>query len=522
MKRILTLLLCCIVTANLATAQSKVFKEVNDEISSDMEAIIQDGALVGYLAFTQLEKVSEDSFNYKITIMDENLNDLGTVLFRNRQLKLQAVSFEQDVLCLAYLKSNIIGKQFKNKKAFDAVSGSQKNELVVDFLSLDGKVIKSNSIPVDIKVNFYPAFANEKSTVTGTLKKTLQLKNIPQKGFACYYADETANNLVLFGVEGKRLWKKKIPETLGYSLLTTTEDIYLLTKIKDDMLEGGHSIFSYGVQDSAAYIKYPLTDKDGNMLKVVGFGNDAITGKPYVAGAIIHPKKGNRFYKGKGLANGAYMGVYSINFNGRKKEDIKETFTYWSDGSKSPEISTHGKFADNGAFLNFDKVIRDYQGNTYFVGSSLERKPRWVSIGLSVVCLPLIIVSPYIMIASGTQKCRVKDAMIVKLNDKGVLSFDNTIDCNTSKYLRGAFPISYYDSKNFYPVSNSATQSNYIIVDDKKDIVIYNINKKKIARTIPHKEGNTRTSVYPAKEGHIMVSEYNKKEKYTRLSIESL
>jgi len=41
-------------------------------------------------------------------------------------------------------------------------------------------------------------------------------------------------------------------------------------------------------------------------------------------------------------------------------------------------------------------------------------------------------------------------------------------------------------------------------------------------RTIPHMDGNVRTSILPAKEGHIMVSEYNYKEKYTRVSIESL
>jgi hypothetical protein len=41
-------------------------------------------------------------------------------------------------------------------------------------------------------------------------------------------------------------------------------------------------------------------------------------------------------------------------------------------------------------------------------------------------------------------------------------------------------------------------------------------------RTIQHKDGSIKTSVYPAKEGHIMVSEYNRKGKYTRFSIEAL
>jgi len=61
-----------------------------------------------------------------------------------------------------------------------------------------------------------------------------------------------------------------------------------------------------------------------------------------------------------------------------------------------------------------------------------------------------------------------------------------------------------------------------LIVDDEKNITIYSVNKKKVVRTIPHKDGNIKIEVYPAKEGHIMVSEYNKKEKYTKVSIEAL
>jgi hypothetical protein len=71
-------------------------------------------------------------------------------------------------------------------------------------------------------------------------------------------------------------------------------------------------------------------------------------------------------------------------------------------------------------------------------------------------------------------------------------------------------------------VTNADAKMDYIILDDVKDIVIYNVSQKKVMRTIPHKGRNILTFVYPAKEGHVMVSEYNKKEKYTRFSIEAL
>jgi hypothetical protein len=130
-KIILSFLALCSLIGNVQS-QSKVFKEVSDDISSEMKIITQDDALVGYLVFTQLEKASEDSFNYKISLMDENLNDIGIVNFKEEKLDLEAVSFEKDVICLAYLKSNINGRGFKNRKEFNLFTA--KNSIFTQFL----------------------------------------------------------------------------------------------------------------------------------------------------------------------------------------------------------------------------------------------------------------------------------------------------------------------------------------------------------------------------------------------------
>src|SRR6202012_4675793 len=103
---IITLLFACSLQA-----QTKVVKEAGEDISTQIKPITQDNALVGYLAFTRLEKADADSFNYRVTIMDENLKDIGTVNFRQENLELQTVSFEQNVLCLGYIQSALSGTQ---------------------------------------------------------------------------------------------------------------------------------------------------------------------------------------------------------------------------------------------------------------------------------------------------------------------------------------------------------------------------------------------------------------------------
>ncbi len=152
MKKTIAMLLLAF-AAHYVQAQTKVFKEVGEGMSSQVETILQDNKLVGYLMFTKLEKASVDSFNYRITIMDENLNNIGKVDFKEIGLILQGVSFDQDVLCLGYLKSNFLYQDYSSKSKYKKAIPNAKNFILAQFISLDGKIIKANSIPVNLDLN---------------------------------------------------------------------------------------------------------------------------------------------------------------------------------------------------------------------------------------------------------------------------------------------------------------------------------------------------------------------------------
>ncbi len=524
------LVLCAMLAAFCAHAQSKVFKEVSNDISSKMKVIMQDETLVGYLVFTQLEKSSEDSFNYKISIMDENLNDIGTVNFKEEKLELQAVSFEQDVLCLSYLQSSISGEVFKNVRKYKKEAGDATHAIVMQFLGLDGNIINTSKMKASITPDFNLT-SKGKVIADASLKKEVQLKNIAGKGFACLFYDENGYNLVTYTLAGEQVWKKKIDGSLELSMLTSGNDIYMLSKKRpvywnskrkdSEKIQGGYQLNSYAFADGVISETYKLVDKQGNDLRVLSFGNDPVLGKPVLTGNIIDPEKGNNFYKSKDIVKSPYCGVFTVAVNGPKKADRKEYFSYWSDGSLSPSISGRGKFSDNRSYCIYAGSFRDFEGNTYFMGSSLIHRTRWGNIASSVVLSPLL-ASPFLLGFFGTQKCKVTDAMLLKQNAKGGLSFDQTIPCNSSKFVPGYVPVSYINTKSFYTVSNADTKSNYVIVDDIKDIVIYNATRKSVVRTVPHKDGSITTNIFPAKEGHVMVQEYSKKDKYLKLSIEAL
>ena len=517
MKKNLTLLVLLIGITQFVIAQTKVFREVSDEISSQISTITQDNNLVGYLVFTELEKASADSFNYKITILDENLNDIGSLNFRHEKLYLRAVSFEQDVLCIAYLKTNFLHREFKNRKEFQSELPKARNSFLLQFVSLDGHIIKSSNIKLDLKtdvVGYVP-----KMIPTAKLKNELQLKNISQKGFVMAYGDESKNNVLTYDLKGSQTWEKAIKSDLqDINLVTSNHNVYVLTKETDKMYEGGYELLGFNTDDNSSYPKYVLKDKNGNSLKVLSFGNEPVSGKPYLAGVILDPNKGNSGSTIKELAKGPYSGVFSLNVDNSK---VNESFSYWSDGSQD-FVTKRGYYPETKTYAKYMGAFKDFSGNTYYIGSSYTKKPKWGVIGASVVTLPLIVVSPYLLVALGTQKTRVDDAVLIKQDQKGKLSFQQSIAANHSSSFQARIPLGFYDNRKLYHVSNSDTKTTFLVIDDVKDIFIYNVNQNKISRTIPHKDGGVRTAVFPAKEGHVLISEYNKKEKYTRFSIESL
>ena len=524
--RTLKFLLFLFLISSVAHAQTKVFNEVAEDMSSQLQLIRQDGNLVGYLVFTQLEKASADSFNYRLSIMDENLNDIGSVNFKEEKLILKAVSFEQDVLCLVYVRSNFVGKEFRNNREFRREKDNAKTELFAQFVDLHGQILGRYTTKMDVKPDAQQAANSYRKVVgNGKLKQQIQLHNITGKGFACFYGDDSKNNLLIFNANGKLAWQRTIKEdATDFLMLTSGPEVSLLLKKKEQMTEGGFEIVSYNAVDSTTYPKFLLKDKKGNSLKVLAFENDPITGKPYVSGLVIDPVKGNSYSTGRNLRHGPYCGVFSIALNGHKRNDIVPTFSYWGDGSQGTTIDKNGYYEEIQSYADLGTSFRDFEGNTYFAGSGVHRRFRTGGVITSVLLCWTFIV-PMVAMAPGTHLYNSRNVMLVKQDPKGKLSLETTMPVAVSGALKLAaakVPLSMYDERSFYNVTNTDTKTDYLIVDDYTNIFIYNVNQKKISRTIPHKEGKVFTAVFPAKEGHVMVSEYDQKKKQTRLSIEAL
>jgi hypothetical protein len=501
MKRLIFLPLF-LLPAYILQAQTKIFKEVGEDMSTQIKAIAQDNALVGYLAFTTLEKADADSFNYKLTIMDENLNDIGTVKFRQRVLDLQSVSFEQNILCLGYIQSSITDvNAIRSEKEFKkAVSAAPTSHILLQFISLDGKILNTYYKDVHLSSHLVTSTSrwSASSRMVEHLEYGMQIKNIPNSGFALFYGDDLRRKLVVFDTRGTVTTEQNAPGFADrFYLQASAWKVYLLTKQDRPTPEGGFKLYVYSPKDLVVETSFDLRDRNDNWLKVLSFDTDPATGDAFIAGCIINPGREKSFLTANDYSYTPYLGLFTLDL-GNPNKKMYANCSYWSDG-KYQDVSEDGFFAKSGFYVRFATAFRDFNGNTIFSGTALE--------GKGIV---------------GAAKYKFTDGVFVRQEPSGNLALENSIACDETKYFNGGGFLPELDKKDYYKVVNPDTKTNYMIIDDEENIYIYNVNGKKIARTIPHKDGNIRVNVFPAKEGHMLVSEYNRKEKQTRFSIEAL
>ena len=481
-------------------AQTKLFREAGEDISTQMRAISQDNALVGYLAFTRLEKASEDSFNYRVTIMDENLNDIGTVNFRQENLVLEAVSFEANVLCVGYVQTSLTGKQtIHSYKGFEkAKDAAASSHILLQFINLDGKVINTYYQEAHLDVQFAPGNTRAPAVIGAELKYGMQIKNIPKHGFVFFYGDDVTQHLLVFDDKGALRHEQEAPMVADrFYLLASGEDVYLLTKQNGRVPEGAFKLYVYSARDLSEKNNFDLRDGYDNWLKVLSFDIDPATGDAYIAGCVINPKREAQFLTGYDYSFAPYLGLFTLDLGNPQKE-MHANCSYWNN-EQMPGIAADGLFSNKGFYIRYTTAFKDYRGNTIFAGTALTG-------------------NGYV----GAAKYKFTDAAFVRQDAAGGISLDSNVACDESKSFGSSDLLYQRDKKDYYIVTNPDTKTNYVIIDDEQHIYIYNVKEKKIARTIPHKDGNIKVNVYPAKEGHMMVSEYNKKEKYTRFSIEAL
>ena len=511
-------------------AQTRVFKEVEGDIKTELKTIRQDNQLVGYLAFTRLEKASEDSINYRITIMDENLNDLGVINFKDISLKMQGVSYEGDIICIAYLRSPVSLENPKiPREDFDFIIQKQKKDIGVffQFITLQGKIDNKLMIPEEIAKFDGATKKSKKGSVQTSLNKTLQLQNVRDKGFVAYYGNGLSgdNNLLYFSTDGKKNWQKKLPQFDSYTLQNASSGIHLLASPKPEIVKNNiifptAELLSYSYEKGDASKPLKLKDPKQSDLQVLSYRTNPETGKLNILGLVKNPEIERYPVTYLQLSKKPYNGLFSMEVNSLEKGGLNTVYTYYDDQKNGAAFDEKGRIVGDKQRILYDNAYMDGNGVSYFAGTRIKRKPKYGAIGFSVITIPLIIVPPMIALFSYT-KFQQGDGQVVELKKDGTLSLQNPIPVEKSKYFNPYAPISLTNPNDFN-LAKGISGEDYYLISSAANLYIYSTKEDKLKRTIPLKDGKESINIFPAKEGYFMVEQYNAKDKTTSLSIEAL
>ena len=505
-----TLLLLIIINAK---SQSKVFKEVANQISSTTRTISQNGNVIGYLVFTQLEKVNTDSFSYKITILDENLNDIGKVEFNQLWLQLQDLTFENDLIHLGYLQSTGMGKKFKNYKDYDKSMVASISHIYIQTINLEGKIVNSINRLVSLKTESSYYYYDAK----GRLASNIQLSPVGNEGFLCFYQDKDEAILLHYNSNSELQWSKTLSkDNTRFNTLYNNNNAYVFCNETIDKLET-RVLRGYDIKTGNQSLKYNFIDKKSKVpLSLLDVYSDNKSGNLAVTGKIFrkYTYYANTFMENR---KGLVSGVFTMIFNPNSKDSIKETLTYWDDKSMMPTLSKKGRIEETKTYPRIVSSMRDFNGNTQFIGYGVRIKSR---IGAILFSIPPQL-GIWVAILQGYRKMRYTDGLIFKQTSDG--KYAKVADIELKKDRFRSLGSSKIVAPSFFTTKNTTTKTNYVIYDDDKNYIVFNTSTNKVIKKIPQKAGRkVDIEVARAKEGHIMILENNKKEKTMTLSIEAI
>ena len=497
-------------------AQSRVFKQVAEGISTTTKTIFQDNAVVGYVAFTKLEKASKDSFNYKLIIMDENLNNIGEQNLKDVSLSLTSVGFESDILCLSFFSSSVADEIFTNKSQARSARDNAKNTINNKFMSLGGKIIKTQIINVDADmVVGYSSFI--KRSLESSIGTQGTVKNVPGKGFAFMYADNSKGEVLFYDTKGEVVWKKTMTKYPINIMLTNSKGVYVLSKTNKNNSIGDYVLNNYTITDGKPTGETPI-ETEGAALSVLNFEINPHTDNPYIAGYMVANKFKNSGYSFAALKQGKIKGVYSYTIKGVSKSDIIKNYSFYN--NLSDTYDKKGRKLDTKYLTVYNNASQDAEGNMHFAGDYIKRKTRIGGVITSTIFSPLL-VPPLIFLLKGSGKYRSEEGVLVKQTTKGSLMEESVLETKKSNYYFSKLPYSEV-SNNYYSIYDPTSKSDYLVYSDGTSNNLYNMTTKKAGRKIPLKDGKNYQTIAPAKEGHILVIENNYREKYTKLSIEPI
>lgn len=497
-------------SAGMLHAQNKTFEDVLEVRLQDMGPIYQNRQVKGYYLFYNIEKADRKNNNYKLIVLDDNLNKVSEKdMTESKNIQLTEAGYDEQSLFFVFYESKERKLEFRRYDTQCKLLSKKTEEL-----------------------SRRESYIYENPASTGIVGGA-NLAPIVEKGFVHYSIqknDKLGYAIRFFGEEGKKDWAYRssensdqieIPVHLGYSdkllLSSIMKKKGAMSKDLDFYLQGidletGKKVFEKTMDDS----KYAV---------------QLLNAFPDPSGEII--VTGIYFDKDDKLAKAASKGLFTGKMNDQGQFTSRNYMSWTKDVSKKLPTNSKGKVEDGG-YIFFHKAMRTSDGKLYTIGELYGKAASgW---GIAAAALGG---------GSGVSvvKIEVRDMVVFEFNADLTLAGAKIFDKKssgvempsgaefTSTQLLGNY-VNYIGGFDYMYTQANDDASQFLFCYDN-----YERSKGRtkhilgvVSRRVGEQEYTTdKVSLetdaswirsYPAKTGYVLLTEYFKKKKKIEMRLE--
>lgn len=497
--RLLLLFLC--VSANvLAQTAAKVFDEVRSVTVRNVGVLKKGNVIKGYFNFYEFDKVDKNTLLFKLNLMDENLNQLGTKEIEGpKSWELISSGFDGNNFCFKFYdpKAKTIELKVYNQEAKEVVN----SELDV--------VFKDNSL------NYRMYAYNTKR----------DLNILPENGFVNFAFDNEDNSFTTTYINGspKKKWTRSYPNGGDYKAIVPNfigSNSNMMITFLSKVNKGAYST------SSDNFILASSLGSGGKIFEIPSMVNNknfAPLNVSFDSSTIIMV---GLTYPNKDVLTGAPEGMCFVELDMKGKIIKSQTQTFEENLGKYFPMENH-KIA--GDYLFFVHSIEKTKNDTYLVlGEKFRKKTSGGGVAMTILTQG----------SGGFVKLELENMILVEFDANGAV-----LQAKEIPKAKGYTP-SFPSYSGFFPpytlasLANSMGWLDYMYTlksEDRSDIAFSFLDYEKLEEDtkathnfgqIRYRNGEittdkvaiknekaTYTHLYPAKAGYVLQMNYFEKKK---------
>jgi len=515
MKKLILVITFLISSYYSANAQNMTYSDIKKITLRNVGAITENDIVKGYYMFYFVDKANGTQNNYKLIILDNNLQETHDIdLTKPKDLIFLECSYNGSNFCISFVNEKTKSAEYMvlNKKGEKTgnykITGLSSSEIAYLTANID----------------------NEDYVYSGGLA------GIQDKGFVRYGMEKEKGmrfEIEMIDSTGKKLWStnsgvttKKSYES-AYPMMTTGDAVVSLVSIREKLLS----------QDFETFLLFSNVE-DGKELFRVAAKNDQYILFP---GDVDFDNKTNEY-----LISGEYFNLKdnpvkdkSLGFYFQTVDtegNIKNTaYCSWLDDiAKVIPMTDKGKF-ENNVNVAIHKIVRTADGKIFAIGEQFKKAASAVGIltyASSNSNVSAVKVQLYnMMVFQFDKDFKIKDVSIFEKEKtnidlpKGFEYFGNTMLSYFMK-MYGWFDYSFTslssDKKQFNVAYVNYDKSNKEVNKSVIGTISYTKDQKLTSDKINLTKKITWFTTLPAKPGYIAVIEYYRKTKTLDIRLEKL